>query len=1028
MIQIVKASAGSGKTHKLTGEYIKLLFKQNDNYRHILAVTFTNKATEEMKRRIILELDRLANNEPSDYLPELMSEGKSEDQIRVQAKKILTSILHDYSAFSISTIDRFFQQAVRSFTREVGLQGGYGIELNAEEMTEQAIDRLMFDLEDEGNEELIDWLVRFAQAQIEEGKEWNIKRNISKLARELQKEKYKMHADELHKVLSDKKGLSSYLGRLIALRVRYDQQLKGLGEKGLSIMTRCGFMPEDSSSKRFQFFVKLANGDRPNLGVRIMESIDNVDAWTTKKALPEVKAAAATAYENGLNDCLKQAVALMEDDIDYNTAGVIIRQFYALGILVDIDAKLRSYADEKNIMLLSDTTELLNKIIDGSDAPFVYEKIGTRIHHYMIDEFQDTSSMQWKNFYPLLNDSLANDNRNLIVGDVKQSIYRWRGSDWSLLGDQMEKQFNPKQLQVNTLFTNWRSSRLIIEFNNVFFAAASRLLQNKYSEGEVDEVSSRITDAYFDVKQSLPENKTTDDGHLKITFLKGDKTQKWQDTALERMVDEIERLQDCGYSLSDIAILVRRKDDGNSVAQYLLRTKNERPDSRYNYSFVSDEALYIDNSSAVRLLIAVLEYYVRPNEKLLRLLAGDLMTEDRFAQIEEIGKLPLFELCEQLVALFGLNQQPSEGVFLQAFQDCVLEYLKSNASEVSSFVDWWKESGIKRSIAAPKGQNAISIITIHKSKGLEFNAVIIPMCDWSMDHEATHTNILWSTPTTSPFNELPLVPIAYGKGLLRTHFIKEYLDEQLQVYVDNLNLGYVAFTRACKELIVFTPEEGGTKFTFSKVLRQCLAEQYGFELTEDSENCLEIGSTTSQTPKQVDEKPTIGAYVAINPGNRLQLRLRSKGFFSEGDALKYGNQMHAILSRVETIHDLDKAVERSVYDGEITEIESVEITDHLRHLITQPAVTNWFDGSYRIMNEVEILHPTRRFLRPDRIMKSNDELVIVDYKFGQNETKRYNKQVSQYMRLASEMGYQSVKGYLWYVEKEKIEEVIVESL
>lgn len=445
-LHIIKASAGSGKTHRLTGEYLHLLFSQPNNHRHILAVTFTNKATDEMKSRIVEELHRLASGRNSDYLNLLIIDfSLNEPAVRSTSKRILETILHDYSSFSISTIDKFFQQTMRAFTREMGLAGGYNIEVDHSSLLMETVDLMLSELDKSENKQLSEWLLLFMQDSIEEGKSWKIDREVIELSKQLFNETYKSFTSEEQENIQNKEQLSVYKKILVKLIRDYENELKSVGVKAVSIMNQYSLVPSDfkgSSTSQFFKFEKIAKGEITGMTKTFLSFPDNLDGWYTKGKLPDIILRIENAYNAGLNECVKQVIDLYDNDIHYKTAKCILQNYYTLGILNDIKNRLKKLQQENNTLLLSDTTELLNDIISGTDSPFIYEKTGIRLTNYMIDEFQDTSRMQWNNFRPLIDESLSSGNFNLIVGDVKQSIYRFRNSDWRLLEETGDRGFS----------------------------------------------------------------------------------------------------------------------------------------------------------------------------------------------------------------------------------------------------------------------------------------------------------------------------------------------------------------------------------------------------------------------------------------------------------------------------------------------------------------------------------------------------------------------------------------------------------
>ena len=547
MLTVYRASAGAGKTHKLTGEYLTLLFTGPGAFRRILAVTFTNKATDEMKTRIVDELYNLASGRKSDYVELLKSAySLTEIQVRKQAAQILIDILHDYSAFNISTIDRFFQQTMRAFTREIGLQGGYGIEMDQELVLTTAIDNLLSDLEKPESKDLLGWLLRFAEDKIESGGEWNLRKDIMALSREVFKESYKAFSEAVGRDIEDKKALEDYKNELYGIIRSVEATAKELGERGLAILNKYGLKVTDfkgGSRSPLTLLDRLVQGEMKEPSATFIGLADNLDGCFTKTVSLGTRQIIGCAFEDGLNDCIKGIISLFGNLTAYNTAREIVRYYYTLGILTDVSRQIAAYREEKNVMLIADTTELLSKVIEGSDAPFIYEKTGTHVDHYMIDEFQDTSGMQWNNFRPLIEESLAHSRDNLIVGDVKQSIYRFRNSDWKLLDEQVQADFSPEVVHEETLKDNWRSCRNIVEFNNALFTTLPGVLQAVYNEAlSVSSLSeeqraaffTKIMSAYDKSFQQVPPPFMQKDGHVRIEFLSGDNEKDWKEEALGR--------------------------------------------------------------------------------------------------------------------------------------------------------------------------------------------------------------------------------------------------------------------------------------------------------------------------------------------------------------------------------------------------------------------------------------------------------------------------------------------------------------
>lgn len=1062
---LIKASAGSGKTHRLTGEYLRLLFSAENQYRHILAVTFTNKATDEMKSRVVEELYKLTKEEGSSYLEELKKEFRlPENRIRERAATILESILHDYSAFSISTIDRFFQQTLRAFTREMGLSGGYKLELDDNFVLTQIIDLMIFELDKPQNKELAGWILDYMRHQIEDGKSWNIKQNIGKLAGQLFNEKYKLLDNDDKLKIEDKKQLNDYRQTLLKIIRSWEGELKSTGARALHLMERFGLNYTDfkhGKNSGFLAFIKLANGDFKKPSPRFFSRADNLEDWVTTKS--EKKPAIESAYYEGLNDCVKQAVTLFENNLSYNTAVSILQNYHTLGILNDIRNRLQEYQQENNTLFLSDTTELLNRIVSDSESPFIYEKTGTRINHYMIDEFQDTSSMQWQNFKPLIKESLDGGHFNLIVGDVKQSIYRWRNSDWELLESRILQDFSDNIIRNNVLEMNWRSDFNIVNFNNSVFSAAAAILQKKFNtSAELQEnPNGKITEAYQHVRQQVPSGKSPGEGYVKISFLDtSDKENDWKSKALEQLPLEIERLQDQGFALKDIAILVRKNDEAIEVAETLLNYKEKNLQSGYRYDIISNEALVIGNAQSVKAVIALLRHFQNRNDETRRMLAvyeyyrfhrgllPDKAISNYFdegakdfpvevkPELHRISTLPFYEMIEAFFAMSVDALNEKENAYVQAFMDIVLKFSTDASSNINDFLEWWDEKGSGKTLFSPDEQDAIRLVTIHKSKGLGFGAVIMPFLKWDIDHTGNMGPVLWCKPTVEPFNRLGTIPLQYKSSLENTLFKEDYLKEKLYTYIDNLNLLYVAFTRAKNRIIAVAPKPVGDAVNdINSLLWQTFKSDGKNEgelllsdyLTGQENNAVfELGTPTllqRKTEKGSASKLDSGKWQSIPFNNRLKLRLNSAGFFSEDGSRAYGTLMHEIISSIQDLGDLAGAVEKKYISGEIDAGEKNEITGLLTRILSDPGIAEWYSGKYRVINETEVLHPAFGFSRPDRIMIGDNEAIVVDYKFGEREEEQYKRQVRHYVRLIKEMGYNNVKGYVFYVKIGKVIEV-----
>ena len=790
MIEVLKASAGAGKTHRLTGEYMELLFSKPFAYKHILAVTFTNKATDEMKQRILEQLHLLSRpGVKSDYLERIMEfTGKDEVWVRAKAKEILVSILHDYTSFRVSTIDKFFQLVMRSFARELGKMATYSVEMDKDSVLMRAVDKMFVQLDEPQNQKLLEWLIDYSLEAVDKGSSWNVKGEILKLGNQIFSEEFKLAKEKGEKNFEDVTidEVAALKNSLKAVADGFADELVGLAKEGIKCMADNNLSAEGfkgGSRSPFKYFEKVEKMTRGKGAVEppaatFMALFDDKGKWFTGKKCP----AEIEAVYPELNEIIGKIIALFEKGYrSYVTAQVLLSNVNVLGILNDIYAKVLEYCREKNIILLSESTELLGKIIDGSDTPFVYEKIGAKLDHFMLDEFQDTSSLQWRNFYPLLKNSLAEGHRNLVVGDVKQSIYRWRGSDWKILKEDIYSQFRKDELKGENLKFNYRSTVNIIEFNNKFFDYCA-----KQAQGLVEKGGKDVVEVYSELEQKVPESRLEKKGYVEVDFIDGE-VEDFQEAALGMLPVKVAALVEGGYAQKDIAVLVRTGKEGNLVAEKLLES---------GYDVISSDSLYVVSSLAVQKVVNVLREIDNPQSDALRI----MRMFQSIPSMEQISHYSLYQLSEAIVRESLSEEEKGDVAYLQAFLDLVLEFTNSKGTNIGQFLKWWDESGVKCTISAPEDMDAIRVMTIHKSKGLGFNVVIVPFLNENLDHKQLQYPTLWST-----YEGMP-VPVKYGKGLLESSFEGEYKKERLAACIDALNTVYVAFTRAKEEMVIFAPE------------------------------------------------------------------------------------------------------------------------------------------------------------------------------------------------------------------------------
>ena len=773
---------------------------------------------------------------------------------------------------------------------------------------------------------------------------------------------------------------------------------------------------------------------------------NTLSEWTAKSANPQLTQIIKEAYEEGLNECIGELIDLYEKEyLLYNSADAVDQCFFKFALLGDISRHLSSYAQEKNLLFILDTTELLNKIVGSADAPFIYEKVGTRIDHYMIDEFQDTSKLQWQNFLPLLRESLSSHKKNLIVGDVKQSIYRFRNSDWRLLSEKVEADLDLFEIKRDTLRFNWRSCPQIVAFNNRLFTWLKNIESDREGEWSKNVLSSIVKKAYADVEQKIPPQHVSQSaGYVRLSFIENTKDLNWKDEVLRRLPLDLEDLQSRGVSLRDIAILVRKKNEAALVAQTLLEYKQKHPNSPYKYDVVSDEALRINSSKAVQLILATLHYLDNPGSSTARFymilqfeylkqqkvgvhnididqILVEITNKSIFFEIEEKAKGTLYEIVENLLNIYNQLFDDNDKIFLQSFLDVVLDFSSCNNQELSLFLEWWNKNGEQKNISIPDMQDAVRIMTIHKSKGLGFENVIIPFCDWKTDLDPSKENILWCKTETSPFNQFSFLPVKYSSKLINTVFEKEYKEERKYAFIDNLNTLYVAYTRAQKQMLIYTPlskKMSEKDFsTVSNILSACFTP-----LSAEDIHFGQMESIKQRKQSDRNEEKSPDLYYA-DKISRLKLRFRQEISFDEKNKKRgYGIFMHKVLSRIERKEDIYSTVQEMYENGNLKNVQISELTTLLEDKLNNPLVKRWFDGSMTIYLERPVLSSEEGIKIPDRVMliPKTKEIEIVDYKFGEREDPVYSKQIKIYCRLMRDMGFNHVKGYLWYVSLDKV--------
>lgn len=1066
-LEVFRASAGSGKTFILAVRYITLLIKQPDAYRHIVAVTFTNKATGEMKERILSQLYGIAYDLPSssDYMNMMLAAypSKSREEISRNARTALNLIMHDYGHFRIQTIDSFFQSVLRSLAKELELNGDVEFSLQGEDLLDEAIDLFIKRLEEGSNE--IKQIINFIEDNLNNNKTWKVTYAIKDFARNLLKEEYQERGEALRQEIEKDNGghLKEFYQKVKAMEVEITDRLKGIAKQFFTLAE--GFGPNDFYGKTrggvWGFFEKMKSGDINPMGDKIQVLIDNCDKISSIGGIND-KVASLLAEAKEIED---------EKTETLNSCRLSLNKYHQLGLLNTIAKTLKEENERENRFLLAETTYFLSSMITNNTS-FIFEKIGTEINHIFIDEFQDTSKLQWNCFSILLDEVLARGNYNLIVGDVKQSIYRWRNSDWNIMNNIEE--FHPETIKIASQeveqdgvtykSTNYRSSRRVVAFNNKLYSSATEVINTSF-KGKVGDDITKLTRAYFDVEQAVPQ-KRGEEGYVEIREIKKEnaRSSMKQEAILQLMKTLHELIEEKGVLPKDIAILLRGND---VIADIVEEFKKEFKDLK----IVSNEAYKLSASIAVQLVIAALRHIAVPEddinlvnfvtlyERVVKNINPDIcqlidkkgrtsfLPEEYIEELPYLKGLPIYELIEKIISLLRISEIKGEEAYLFSFLDHASQCINNRCADINGFLEMWDEKLCDETIPSASS-NSVTVMTIHKSKGLEFDTVIIPFCDWGLTGLANGT--LWCEPTQEPYNMMSLLPINRQESMLKSIYAKDYNKELLYQIVDNLNILYVATTRAKNNLYIFTDAVSGSSegksFTMSRVFRNTMGQlsQLTGATYDDTELVYRYGEVVvanKKEEKKTNENPFIANEEVIKQGfayyeNKLtfkQSRELARFLASDNsekrnyDSAARGELMHSILAQLNTGKELTRLLNKMHIEGLIsTEKEKAYIKNKIENAIELPESKEWFSGKYKLFNECAILcnsyNKEKNNYRPDRVMISDEEVIVVDYKFARKNPEHV-KQVKDYMELLKMMGYAGVKGYVWYVDRNEIEEV-----
>jgi ATP-dependent exoDNAse (exonuclease V) beta subunit len=1026
----------------------------DDHYRHILAVTFTKDATGEIKDRILAELYGLAFHavDSAKFLQSLQNVLSqtayflSEKEIRIKSKSILHNILHDYSRLNITTIDSFFQRILRNLARELGRGSKFNLEMNTNKVLQEAV-RSMIEKANR-NRQVLEWITTYIEQKLDENRNWRIEREIFEFSRCIYSEFFQEHEQLLLCQLKE--------NPLIFMDLREQQEeikkkCKIHFEAGYKqvcqLLQEYNLDPEDFIRKGIpiHFFRKLAEGDyaAENINTTILNCRNDPSAWTAQSH--KRKITIASLAQSTLIPLLDKSLKILKTMI---TSRIITGNLHQLGLIWDITKEIAEQNAENNRFILSDTAMFLNRMIDESDAPFIYEKMGSDIRHVMIDEFQDTSRLQWSNFKSLIFNIISSNDFSLIVGDVKQSIYRWRNGDWRILNNVG----NEVGGLVESLEYNYRSEKNVVDFNNAFFTSAAAMLDRLYKSKWRNAKLSPFAVAYNERDVIQKTKKDTVSGYVSVDFIPDSEGMK------NALLQKLKKLYENGVPANEICILTRTNKDIIILAEYLSSFYLSLPEmaKKHYLDIISDEAFQLKSSLAIKIIIEAIKVIADPENALAFANIAGLIRELPDISDTLIGRLelwlktdkaglnsmPLFELTGYIYRLFKLERIEGQSAYLFAFYDFISVYLNENHADIHHFLQYWDEELKTKTVSTSAGMTGVRAMTIHKSKGLQFHTVIIPYCDWNINPKSGTT--VWCG-AKKDFYPVELFPVSYSKSLSETAFASEYEEETAQSWMDNLNVLYVGFTRAECNLILLAQYkktlDGIEKInTVSDLLQLSINELGG--TWQEEEKHFEKGKLTplpvscSLTAVNADENLLKQKLPSLNISFALKEFQPDKAIFKQSNQSRafvkdatadlsprlYGNVMHNLFERIDHWNDIEKAVDVLIIQGIIYSGSRQEYIDKVKTAILESQVEDWFNGLYRSYKECSIVTEEEGEIickRPDRVLFTGDSTLVIDYKFGEAHP-AHKEQIKQYTLLLEKMNYLNIKGFLWYVEKRKV--------
>lgn len=1029
--KIYNASAGAGKTYSLVQNYLELCLANNrpDVFLRILAITFTNKAANEMKQRLVKALREIAEYPASNGSTALAMELAHRFEVQPEtianrAQNTLSKILHNYSAFAISTIDSFTNRLIRSFSRDLKLHSNYHVEMDATLILSESIDLMLEKME--RNDSVARVLTKFIERQLEEGKSPHIERALHKTGMSIFSENAQPYLKMLRGFTAD--DFLETEQKLWAAQRAFQKKLREKAQALVSYMDNAGLKAGDFSGKYFYNQTRdRAQGKIEPYSGSVQEMILGTKTLYAKsnktgrnKILP---------HEAELLSRASEIMRLFGEEYEfYFIREKVLKNLYSTAVLAEIEKNLQEVKEDSSRLPIGDFNKLISEYLQQQPAPFIYEKIGDKYRHYFIDEFQDTSLLQWQNLLPLVHNALSEEHTSaMLVGDAKQAIYRWRGGDVQQFIDlcqspESDPDLHPLQKrEITNLPHNWRSRQEVVAFNNAFFAFAAQSLHHAQHK-------KLFENAYQNPKRE-------EGGYVELKFLESANKEEFELNQCQECLRVIEDALSRGYKLGDIAILVRNNKSGALLAQYMVEKQ---------VPVISPDSLQLGGSKLVQAVISFFQMLNRPDDKTKRLpwleylyqahtteiSAHEFLKQHSHESLRDAivfteNALPnwrfsahelrsLTEKVYYLLEALGVNfrQDP----YVQSFIDQVHTYEQEEGSTESAFLRWWEQTGQSKSVDLPAGVDAVQIMSIHKAKGLEFPIVLFAFANINL-HQQTESEEWQALPVSEEFANLPAAKISFSQpkflpedGLYSTW----YADYLSRVQLDQLNMVYVAFTRAENELYILSSNKIGKE---QKKLQEYLDN---FLKTKGKADHTFGEKTYGQSSEKPQQNPLSLDALDCSPWEkRLKVSLSAPKNWTEktSNERETGKKMHYLLAQIKAANDLEKALSKALSQGDFDDSEKEALQKQLKAVVHHPKLGQYFAPELEVLNERNILIPGKGQRIPDRIVLEQNTAHVIDYKTGE-ASPSHQKQIDDYMHLMQEMGYKAGDKVLVYLGDE----------